>query len=162
MKRHGSSPQKMYSTVKETEYEQLWKKQNRKYKREVQVKDFLSSEKKNKRENKYEYLPWTRPMHCSVSVQSLSRVWLFATPWITAGQASLSITNSWSSLKLTFIQSVIPSSHLNICCPLLLLPPFPPSISLFQWVNSSHEVTKLLEFQLYHQSFHRTPRTDPF
>ena len=82
------------------------------------------------------------------SVQSLSRVRLFATPWIAAHQASLSITNSWSSLRLTSIESVMPSSHLILCRPLLLLPPIPPSISLFQWVNSSHEVAKVLEFQL--------------
>ena len=71
-----------------------------------------------------------------------------ATPWITARQASLSITNSQSSLRLTSIKSVMPSSHLILCHPLLLLPPIPPSISLFQWVNSSHEVAKVLEFQL--------------
>ena len=71
-----------------------------------------------------------------------------ATPWITACQASLSITNSWSSLRLMSIESVMPSSHLILCCPLLTLPPIPPSISLFQWVNSSHEVAKVLEFQL--------------
>ena len=71
------------------------------------------------------------------SVQSLSRVRLFVTPWITASQASLSITNSRSSLRLTSIESVMPSSHLILCRPLLLLPPIPPSISLFQWVNSA-------------------------
>ena len=65
------------------------------------------------------------------SVQSLSRVWLFATPWIAAHQASLSITNSRSSLKLTSIQSVMPSSHLILCRPFLLLPPNPPSIRVF-------------------------------
>ena len=81
------------------------------------------------------------------SVQLLSRVRLFATPWIPARQASLSITNSWSSLRLTSIESVIPSSHLTLCHPLLLLLPIPPIISLFQWVNSSPEVAKVLEFQ---------------
>ena len=65
------------------------------------------------------------------SVQSLSRVRLFAIPWIAACQASLSITNSWSSLKLMSIESVMPSSHLILCCPLLLLPPIPPSIRVF-------------------------------
>ena len=64
-------------------------------------------------------------------VQSLSCVWLFATPWITARQASLSITNSWSSLRLTSIESVMPSSHLILRCPLFLLPPIPPSIKVF-------------------------------
>ena len=93
------------------------------------------------------------------SVQLLSRVRLFVTPWIAARQASLP-TNSWSSLKLMSIESVMPSSHLILCCP-----PSPPAPnpsqhqSLFQWVNSSHEVAKVLEFQLKHQSFQWTPRT---
>ena len=65
------------------------------------------------------------------SVQSLSRVRLFATPWITAHQASLSITNSWSSPRLASIESVMPSSHLILCHPLLLLPPISPSIRVF-------------------------------
>ena len=65
------------------------------------------------------------------SGQSLSRVRLFATPWITAHQASLSITNSQSSRRLTSIKSVMPSSHLILCRPLLLLPPNPPSIRVF-------------------------------
>ena len=83
------------------------------------------------------------------SLQSLSHVRLFATPWITARQASLSITNSRSSRKLTSIKSVMPSSHLILCRPLRLLPPNPSQHqSLFQWVKSSHEVAKVLEFQL--------------
>ena len=65
------------------------------------------------------------------SVQSLSNVWLFATPWITARQASLSITNSQSSSKPMSIWSVMPSSHLIHCRPLFLLPPMPPSIRVF-------------------------------
>ena len=65
------------------------------------------------------------------SLHSLSRVWLFATPWIAAHQASLSITNSWSSLRLTSTESVMPSSHLILCHPLLLLPPILPSIKVF-------------------------------
>ena len=65
------------------------------------------------------------------SVQSLSRVQLFATPWATARQASLSITTSRSLLKLMSIESVMPSSHLILCHPLLLLPPIPPSIRVF-------------------------------
>ena len=65
------------------------------------------------------------------SVQLLSRVRLFATPWTAAHQASLSITNSQSSLKLMSIESVMPSSHLILGCPLLLLPPIPPSIRVF-------------------------------
>ena len=65
------------------------------------------------------------------SAQSLSHVQLFVTPWITAHQASLSITNSRSSLRLTSIKSVMPSSHLILCHPLLLLPSIPPSIRVF-------------------------------
>ena len=65
------------------------------------------------------------------SVQSLSCVRLFTTPWITARQASLSITNSRSLLKLMSIELVMPSNHLILCCPLLLLPPIPPSIRVF-------------------------------
>ena len=65
------------------------------------------------------------------SVQSLSRVRLFATPWIAARQASLPITNSWSLPKLMSIESVMPSSHLILCRPLLLLPTIPPSIRVF-------------------------------
>ena len=72
------------------------------------------------------------------SVQSLSRVWLFATPWIIAHQASLSITNSRSSLKLTSIESVMPSSHLILCRPLLLLSPIPPSIRVFSNESTFH------------------------
>ena len=66
-----------------------------------------------------------------VKVKSLSHVRLLATPWITAHQAPLSITNSRSLLKLMSIESVMPSSHLILCCPLLLLPPIPPSIRVF-------------------------------
>ena len=77
---------------------------------------------------------WISILRCSVqfsSVQSLSRVRLFGTPWIAARPASLSITNSHSSLRLTSIESVMPSSHLILCCPLLLLPTIPPSIRVF-------------------------------
>ena len=66
-----------------------------------------------------------------ISVQSLSHVQLFATPWIAACQASLSITNSRSSLRLTCIESGMPSSHLILCRPLLFPPPLPPSIRVF-------------------------------
>ena len=65
------------------------------------------------------------------TVQSLSRVRLFVTPWIAARQASLSITNSWSLLKLMSIGSVMPSSHLILCRPLILLPSILPSIRVF-------------------------------
>ena len=109
-------------------------------------------------------LGWTPRVICNFpfsSVQSLSRVLLFVTPWIAAHQASLSITNSWSTHKLMSIESVIPSSHL------ILLSPFPPAPnpskhqSLFQWVSSSHQMAKVLEFQPQHQSFQWTSkRTD--
>ena len=86
------------------------------------------------------------------SVQSLSHVWLFATPWIAACQASLSITNSWSLLKLMSIELVMPSSHLILCRPLLLLPPIPPSIRVFSnestlsWGGQSIGVSALASF----------------
>ena len=69
--------------------------------------------------------------HQFSSVQSLNRVRLFATPWTTACQASLSITNSWSPPKPMSIESVMPPNHLLLCCPLLLLPPIFPSIRVF-------------------------------
>ena len=78
------------------------------------------------------------------SVQSLIRVRLFATPWIAARQASLSITNSRSSPKLMSIELVMPSSHLILCHPLLLLPPIPPSIRVF-----SNESTLLMRWPKY-------------
>ena len=74
--------------------------------------------------------------HQFSSVQSLSRVWFFVIPWITACQASLSITNSQSLLKLMSIESVMPSSHLILCFPLLLLPSIPPSIRVFSKVST--------------------------
>ena len=78
------------------------------------------------------------------SDQSLSRVRLFATPWIAARQASLTNTNSWSSLRLTSNKSVMPSSHLILCHPLLLLPPSPPSIRVF-----SNESTPRMRWPKY-------------
>ena len=71
-----------------------------------------------------------RPIKIS-SVQSISCVWLFATPWTAARQASLSVIISWSSPKLMSIKSVMPSSHLFLCYLLLLLPLIPPSIRVF-------------------------------
>ena len=99
------------------------------------------------------------------SVQSLSRVRLFATPWIAARQASLSITNSRSSPRLTSIKLVMPSSHLILCRPLLLLPPIPPSSRVFsnestlhiRWpkywsfsfnINPSKEIPGLISFRM--------------
>ena len=78
------------------------------------------------------------------SVQSLSRARLFATPWIAARQASLSITNSRSSPRPTSIKSVMPSSYLILCHPLLLLPPIPPSIRVF-----SNESALLIRWPKY-------------
>ena len=72
------------------------------------------------------------------SVQSLSHVRLSATPWIVARQASLSITNSRSLPKLMSIESVMPSSHLILCHPLLLLPPIPPSSRVFSNESTLH------------------------
>ena len=72
------------------------------------------------------------------SVQSFSHLQLFATPWIAARQASLSITNSRTLLKLMFIESAMPSSHLILCRPLLLLPPIPPSIRVISNESTLH------------------------
>ena len=72
------------------------------------------------------------------SIQSLSHVWLFVTPWTIAHQACLSITNSRSLLKLMSIESVMPSNHLIVCHPLLLLPPMPPSIRVFSNESALH------------------------
>ena len=88
------------------------------------------------------------------SVQLLGCVRFFATSWTAARQASLSIINSWSLTKLMSIELVMPSNHLILCRPLLLLPPIPPTI----WVSSLHQVAKVLEFQLQHQSFQWTPQ----
>ena len=99
------------------------------------------------------------------SVQSLSHVRLFATPWTTARQASLSITNSWSSPKPMSIESVMPSSHLILCRPHLLLPSIFPSIRVFsnesalciRWpkywsfsfnVSPSNEHPRLISFRM--------------
>ena len=79
-----------------------------------------------------------------VPVQSLSCVRLFATPWIAALQASLSVTNSWRLLRLMSIEFVMPSSHLILCRPLLLLPPIPPSIRVF-----SNESTLCMRWPKY-------------
>ena len=79
-------------------------------------------------------------------VQSLSHVQLFATPWTAALQASPSITNSCSLLKLMSIESVMPSNHLILCRPLHLPPSIFPSQGIFQWISSSHQVAKSCSF----------------
>ena len=76
--------------------------------------------------------------HQFSSVQSLSCVRLFATPWTATCQASLSITNSWNLLKLMSIESVMPSNHLILCCPLLLPPSIFPSIRVFSKESALH------------------------
>ena len=100
-----------------------------------------------------------------LSVQSLSHVQLFATPWTAACQASLSITNARSLLKLMSIESVMPSNHLILCCPLLLLPSVFPSIRVFsnesvlriRWpkywsfsfsISPSNEYSRLISFRI--------------
>ena len=91
------------------------------------------------------------------SVQLLSCVQFFATPWTAAHHTSLSITNSWSLLKLMSIESVMPSSHLILCCPLLLLPSiFPASVLCIRWpkywsfifsISPSNEYSELISFR---------------
>ena len=110
---------------------------------------------------------WTQGSACHVwprsfsSVQLLSRVQLFVTPWTAAHQASLSITNSRSLLKLTSIESVMPSNHLILCHPFLLSPSIFPSIRVFSNESVLHiRWPKALEFQLQYQSFQWIFRTD--
>ena len=102
-------------------------------------------------------------LHLS-SVQSLSRVWHFVTPWTKVWQASLYIPNSQSLFKLMSIELVMPSNHLILCHPTISSSVIPFSSSqhhgLFKWVSSSHHVAKVLEFQLQHQSFQWIFRTD--
>ena len=101
--------------------------------------------------------------HIIFSVQfSHSRVWLSAIPCTTARQASVSISNSWSLLRLMSIESVMPSNHLLLCRPLLFpLSNFPSiRVFLFKWVSSSHQVANILEFQLQHRSSQWTFGTD--
>ena len=92
--------------------------------------------------------PWFQPAKAlTSSVQWLSPVQLFAIPWTAAHQASLSIANSWSLLKFMSIESVMPSNHLILCCPLLLSPSIFPSIRVFSnEFSSSHQVAKVLKF----------------
>ena len=95
-----------------------------------------------------------------VVVQLLSHVWLLATPWTAACQASLSITISWSLLKLMSIESVMPSNHLLLCHPLLLLPSIFPSIRVFSNESALHIRWPLLALQLQHQTLQWTLRID--
>ena len=102
------------------------------------MKEFLKNQKQNDIMSSFSLPPFPFSSVQFSSVRSLSRVRLFETPWITARQASLSITNSWSSLKLTSIKSVMPSSHLILCRPFLLLPPIPPSIRVLTSDSTLH------------------------
>ena len=90
------------------------------------------------------------------SVQSLSHVWLFVTPWTAARQASLSITNSWSLLKLMSIESMIPYNHLILCRPLLLPPSIFPSIRVFS--NESVLCIRWPKYWIF--SFNKSPSNE--
>ena len=125
-----------YSAIKRNAFESVLM-------RWMNLEPIIQSEVSQKEKNKYSiskhiYLLLFSPWAISDSLQ----------PWIAAHQTSLSFTISWSLLKLMSIELLMPSNHLFLCGPLLLLPPIPPSISLFKWVNSSHEVAKVLELQL--------------
>ena len=96
------------------------------------------------------------PHCCFSSVQSLSRLRLFATPWTAACQASLSITNTWSLLKHMSIESVMPSNHLIPCCPLLLLPSIFPSIRVF----SNESVLRIRWPKYWSFSFNISPSSE--
>ena len=96
----------------------------------------------------------------STSVQLLSCVWLFVTPWTAACQDSLFITNCQGLLKLTSIELVMTSNHLILWHPFSSRFNLSQHRGLFRWVSSSHQVAKVLEFQLQHQSFQWIFRTD--
>ena len=104
---------------------------------------------------------WLKYWSCGISsVQLLSCVWLFATPWTVAWQASLFITTSWSLLKFMSIESVVPSNHLIFCHPLTSCLQSFQHQGLFKWVRSLHQMAKELKFQLQHQSLQWIFRTD--
>ena len=97
----------------------------------------------------------TKDIELIVVVRLLSCVWLFVTPWTAAHQASLSFTISWNLLKLRSIESVMPSKHLILCCPLLLLPSIFPSIRVFSnelalhiSISPSYEYSELISFRI--------------
>ena len=104
----------------------------------------------------YHWATWEAQRKALSSVQSLSRVWLFATPWITARQASLSITNSWSLPKLMSIESVMPSKHLILCRRLLLLPSIFPSLRVF----SNESALRIRWPKYWNFSFNISPSDD--
>ena len=137
----------MVDLVSELLMEDLWAGRFQK------VRSLQESRKASQRWNvdRWRKIRETRNLRNLSSVQSLSHVRFFVTPWSAARQASLSITNSQSLLKLMSITLVMPSNHLILCCPLLLPPSIFPSIKVFS--NESVQVAKVLEFQLQHQSF---------
>ena len=95
-----------------------------------------------------------------ISVQLLSNIWLFATPCSAACQASLSVTNTWSLLKLMSIESLMPSTISSSVVPFSSHLQKTQHQGLFKWVSSSHQVVKVLEFQLQHWSFQWILRVD--
>ena len=106
-------------------------------------------------DSRHDFGGWV-PMICKLCCQSLSCVWLFATPWTTVYQASLSFTISQSLLKLMSIESVMPSNHLILCHPLLLLPSIFPSIRVF-----SNELALHIRWPKYWSfSFHISPSNE--
>ena len=120
------------------------------------IKEQLRKKKKKLKTNKNENTTFQNLWNVVRSDQSLSHVRLFETPWIVACQASLSITIPRSSLRLTSIESVMPSSHLILCRPLLLLPPIPPSNRVF-----SNESTLRMRWPKYWSfSFSIVPSKD--
>ena len=107
----------------------------------------------------YTHVGYHMSLRMFSSVQSLSHVWLYVTPWTAARQASLSITNSWSLLKLMSVESVMPSNHL-ILCRTLFLPSIFPSIRSFQMSQLFVSGGQSIGVQLQHQSFQWIFRTD--
>ena len=102
--------------------------------------------------------PFSSCPQAFLASESVPISWLFATPWTAAHQASLSINNSQTLLKLVSIDSVMPTNHLILCCPLLLLPSIFPSIRVFS--DESVFPTRWPKFQLQRHSFQWTFRTD--
>ena len=98
---------------------------------EIKLPTSPGSYTKQRNSKNFCFIDYAKAFDCVSSVQSLRDVQLFVTPWTAAQQASLPITNSWSLLKLMSIESVMPSNHLILCCPLLLLPSTFPSIRVF-------------------------------
>ena len=126
----------------------------------------LHTENKHLRENWWSHFDWhllpppNQVIFRFSSVQSLSHFQLFQTPWTAACQVFLSITNSWSLLKLKSTELVMPTNHLILCHPFCSRLQSFQDQGLFQWISSSHQVVRVLEFQLQHQSFQWIFKTD--